>query len=216
MSLRDEHQVRATYDTVADDYADYFADHTPEPPVDLAMVDLFVGELGERPKVLDAGCGAGRMLPLLAGLGATVTGVDLSVGMIRRAQEDHPSFSTQVASLGSLPFDDGEFDGVFSWFSTIHSEDEQLGAYFAEFRRVLRPDGLALVAGQSGAGIVDVSDAYRLRGHDVELFRKRRGVADLARLLTDARLTPVASFERSPGLGDRDGISLVIARRQTA
>ena len=69
-----EHGVRAAYDDVADLYADHFRATEAEQPVDVAMIEHFVSLLtsadGARPRVLDAGCGAGRMLPLLARFGA--------------------------------------------------------------------------------------------------------------------------------------------------
>ena len=75
----------SAYDEVADSYADHFRSTEPEQPVELAVVAHFASLLPGRREVLDAGCGAGRMMPLLAGLGCAVTGMDLSPGMVRRA-----------------------------------------------------------------------------------------------------------------------------------
>ena len=55
--------VRHAYDTVAEDYATHLPDTRAEAPLDLAMVDAFAEAVasGDRARVLDAGCGAGRM-----------------------------------------------------------------------------------------------------------------------------------------------------------
>lgn len=108
---QDELAVQAAYDQVADAYADHLRSTEPELPLELAMVEHFASLLvGER-HVLDAGCGPGRMMPVLAGFDCRVEGVDLSPGMIRRARQDHPSLRSQVASISDLPYPDGSFDG---------------------------------------------------------------------------------------------------------
>lgn len=152
--------VQRCYDEVADTYADHFPSTEPEQPVDLAMIAHFAALLGEGRRVLDAGCGAGRMMPLLAGLGCEVRGVDLSPGMVRRGRVDHPEFDIEVASLIDLPFGDGEVDGVFAWYSTIHTPDAGLPGVLAELGRVLRHDGLLLLAFQTGHGVREVGLAF--------------------------------------------------------
>jgi SAM-dependent methyltransferase len=101
---QDETAVRAAYDAVADTYADHFRSTEPELPIDVAMVEHFTSLLDVTRKVLDVGCGAGRMMPLLADLGCAVEGVDLSPEMIRRCQTDHSDFPSRVGSLTALPF----------------------------------------------------------------------------------------------------------------
>ena len=151
---------------------------------------------------------------MLAELTCRVEGVDLSPGMVRRAQQDHPSFATQVASLSHLPQQDGSFDGYFSWYSTIHSPDEDLPRIFEEARRVLRTGGVVLVAFQSGRGTRDVSDAYRRHGHDIILERYNRTPRQVETALATAGFQEVARLERQPvGAHERDGQAVVIASR---
>lgn len=78
MPRAEETLTRTAYDAVADTYADRFTATEPEQPVDLAMIDHFAGLLTEPRRVLDAGCGAGRLLPYLAAQGCRPQGVDLS------------------------------------------------------------------------------------------------------------------------------------------
>ncbi|KRB77428.1 ubiquinone biosynthesis protein [Nocardioides sp. Root190] len=210
---QDEQGVQTAYDEVADSYADHFRSTEPEQPVELAMVAHFASLLSGERRVLDAGCGAGRLLPVLAALNCRVEGVDLSPGMIRRAQQDHPSFTTQVASLTHLPHPDGSFDGYFSWYSTIHSPGEDLLRIFGEAKRVLRTGGHLLVAFQSGRGTHDVAGAYRRHGHDITLERYRRTPDQVATVLAAARLREVARLERQPaGADERDSQAVLIAQ----
>ena len=198
-----DEQVRLAYDSSADEYAHAFRSTEPEQPVELAMVNHFAGSLQGRRRVLDAGCGAGRFLPILAGLRCEVEGLDLSSGMIRNARAGHPSFVTQVGTLMDLPFATASFDGYFSWYSTIHSADQDLRDLLREAHRVLRPGGSILVAFQSGDGIQDLSDSYRRRGYDLSLLRYLRSPERMAHELTSARFTVTARLERRP-VGDRE------------
>lgn len=217
-SFQNERAVRVAYDEVADTYADHFRATEPELPLELAMVEHFASLLSGQRRVLDAGCGAGRMMPHLAALGCQVEGVDLSPAMVRRSRRDHGSFFAQVASLTDLPFADGSFDGVFLWYSTIHSPDTGLPRIMSEVRRVLRPAGLALVAFQSGSGVQDVSENYRRRGHDVTLCRYNRTPEEITGAVAAAGMGEVARLVRAAAGQERDAQAVVIAQaaaRQT-
>lgn len=208
-----EQQIRATYDAVADTYADHFRSTEPEDAADLRMIGAFVSLLPPSPQVLDAGCGAGRMLPFLHGLGCQAEGIDLSSDMVRRAQGDHPTFRTQMASLLDLPFADGHFDGALYWYSTIHTPDDGLPAVLDEARRVVRPGGYICVGFQTGIGVVDVSGGYRARGHDVRLLRYNRSAASLADALQRGGFTEHSRLDRGPRNSEQDGQAVLIAQR---
>lgn len=205
--------VRNAYDEVADTYADYFRSTEGEAPLELAMIAHFVALLPQGSRVLDAGCGAGRMLPLLARHGAHPVGVDLSPGMIRRAQLDHPEFETQVASLDALPFDAGSFDGVFSWYSLIHADDEAVAAMLSEARRVLAANALLLVGFQVGTDVREVGGGFRERGHAVEMLRFHRTRPQMAKLAARAGFTVVADMQRAPVGSEKDPQAVMIFRR---
>lgn len=199
-----ERAVRVAYDTIADTYADFYTATEAEHPADLAMIDRFCAAVTGRRRVLDAGCGAGRLLPHLDARGCSPCGVDLSAGMIRRAHQDHPDFPTAVASLRALPFPDAAFDGVLAWYSLIHSPDAALAAIVAEIRRVLAPAGVLLTGFQAGEGVRDVGPAFRPYGHEVRLQRHHRTADEVARLLADGGFVPLARHERPPAPGERD------------
>ena len=165
--------VRHAYDTVAEDYAARLPDTRAEAPVDLAMVDAFTAAVtaGDDVRVLDAGCGAGRMSRYVADRGCRVWGVDLSPGMVAMARRDHPDLAFAAGSLHDLPYADDRFAGVMLWYSIIHTPPSGQARIFAEAARVLRPGGHLLVGFQSGEGIRDVAPAYRRFGHEVELER---------------------------------------------
>lgn len=92
--------VRHAYDTVAEDYATHLPDTRAEAPLDLAMIDAFAEAVtsGDDARVLDAGCGAGRMSRYLAERGCLVEGVDLSSSMVAMARRDQVATCSSVSS----------------------------------------------------------------------------------------------------------------------
>jgi phosphoethanolamine N-methyltransferase len=106
----------------------------------LAEIDL----RGRR--VLDIGCGLGGLDEVIAAeADCHVTGIDVAVPLIRRAQRRIAAAGLQDrieirhVEPGPLPFADAVFDVVFGKDSWLHIEDK--GAFFAELFRVLKPDG---------------------------------------------------------------------------
>lgn len=107
------------YDTVADSYARLLPDASFEAAEDLAMIARFTALLPSDARVLDAGCGTGRMQPVLRELlpAHRATGADLSEEMLRHARAAHPGTRFDRAPLAALPYRDGSLDGVLAWYS---------------------------------------------------------------------------------------------------
>ncbi|HWS39567.1 MAG TPA: class I SAM-dependent methyltransferase [Actinoplanes sp.] len=210
------HEVRLAYDTGAEAYVSVNPDPRVEAPLDHAMIDAFVAAVtadGDGPRVLDAGCGAGRMSGHLAARGCRVRGLDLSPGMISYARRDHPELEFTVGSLADLPYPDDEFDGVLLWYSTIHTPPAGQARLFAEAARVLRPGGHLLVGFQAGEGIRDVGPAYRRLGYEVRLDRWCHTPDQVAAQVTAAGLHETARLVRRPRTGERDDQAMLLARR---
>ena len=211
----DVRTVREAYDTVAADYAARLPDTRAEAELDLAMVVAFaaaVASSGDAPRVLDAGCGTGRMSRYLADRGCLVEGVDLSPGMVAMAQRDHPDLVFAVGSLTDLPYPDGQFDGVLLWYSIIHTPPQAHERIFTEVRRVLRPGGHVLAGFQSGAGVRDVFAAYRRSGHKVELQRYLVTADQVASRLASVGVREVCRLVRRAQDNERDDQAFVLAR----
>ena len=95
-------------------------------------------------KVLDFGCGYGRISNELAACGYTdVTGIDPSHAMIERGRRAFPGLNL-LQSVGSdLPFDESSFDVIVicAVFTCIPSLGERLSVA-SEITRVLKPGGI--------------------------------------------------------------------------
>ncbi|HMM95160.1 methyltransferase domain-containing protein [Phycicoccus sp.] len=207
-------QVRVAYDVIAEDYAATFPGTEPEARVDLAMVDHLVERVraGGGSRVLDAGCGTGRMARYVTDRGCSVVGVDLSPGMLAMARRDHPDLDVREGSLVDLPFEDATFDGILFWYSLIHLSDDELPLALAEAVRVLRPGGHVLLGFQKGEGVFDVGAVLAERGHDVELVRWHRGPKEVLDLLAAAGFERVARLVRAPVGRERHGQAFLLAR----
>jgi SAM-dependent methyltransferase len=134
--------VRGGYDRWAAVY-----DHEANPLIGLEepVVRAAVGDVRGL-AVLDLGCGTGRHALWLASAGAAVTAVDFSAGMLAEARRKPGAEAIRfvVHDLHRpLPFA-AEFDLVLSGLVLEHLRE--LGGFFAEARRVLRPGGRAVVS----------------------------------------------------------------------
>lgn len=104
--------------------------------------------------VLDAGCGGGSFVPLLAELlGATgkISTLDLapeSIAALETRLRSQPlacAVETRVGSALSLPYPDQTFDAVWNANVQQYLTDDELRQMLAEFRRVTKPGGLVAV-----------------------------------------------------------------------
>jgi SAM-dependent methyltransferase len=101
------------------------------------------------PCVLDAGCGEGYGLAMLAEAGAgRVIGVDLDPTVIAHVATTYaasdPRIEAAAAELMSLPLEDAEVDLTVSFQVIEHLHD--IPGYLASLRRVTAPDGSVLIA----------------------------------------------------------------------
>ncbi len=111
--------------------------------------DKFWEELGflskyvnDSDKVLDLGCGNGRLSELFQGKNLDYFGVDFSERLIGIAGKKHPQLKFQVADALNLPFPDNFFDKVFSIAVLHHIPSRELRLKFMiEVKRTLKPGG---------------------------------------------------------------------------
>ncbi len=101
-------------------------------------------ELPENPYILDLGCGTGRLLHRFANEFPNLKGIglDLSAEMLRQARLRNQHRERVIYKQGnaeSMPFAEGQFDGVFNTISFLHYPNPQ--EVFMEVSRVLRVGG---------------------------------------------------------------------------
>jgi 2-polyprenyl-3-methyl-5-hydroxy-6-metoxy-1,4-benzoquinol methylase len=152
-SLRDVYEQRGG--------AEYGEPVFPDPLLDRKF-DVLVDELRRLLPVealLDAGCGDGRYLTALPGLGPVpkrIVGVDIAESILDTARRATSSVGLEPklmrANLERLPLGDSEFDVVISIQVIEHLVDPMAGA--GELARVLKPGGTLLLSTDNRANLI--------------------------------------------------------------
>jgi alkylated DNA repair protein alkB family protein 8 len=105
-------------------------------------------------KILDIGCGNGRLLQIFKNKKIDYTGIDSSEKLIEIAKEKirnskfeiRNSATFRVADALNLPFKDDSFDKVFSIAVLHHIPSEELRLKFLkETKRILKPKGFLVL-----------------------------------------------------------------------
>lgn len=97
-------------------------------------------------KVLDFGCGNGRLLEFIQNDELDYVGVDTSKKLIRIARKKYPNKSfVQISDERKLPFEDGEFDMIFAIAVFHHFTPKMADNALSEMKRVLKDDGVLVL-----------------------------------------------------------------------
>lgn len=113
--------TRTVYDTVAENYAELMHSTGSEAVLDLAMLEDFAGRVRGAARVLDAGCGPGRLTRYLSDRRVDAFGIDLAPAMVRVARRLHPDLDFEVGSIDALDIGSDALSGVLASYSMSHT-----------------------------------------------------------------------------------------------
>jgi len=109
-------------------------------------LNIFGQYLKEGDRILDLGCGNGRLFELFKNKNIDYVGVDNSEKLIEISKKKYPDGKFQVADALNLPFLDNYFDKIFSIAVLHHIPSSELRLKFLkEAKRVLRPQGILIL-----------------------------------------------------------------------
>ena len=108
-------------------------------------------------KILGLASGGGQQMPIFAALGAEVTVLDYSERQLEKEvmmskKEGYDIRIVRADMTEKLPFEDGEFDLIFSPVSFVYVED--IVPIFKECYRILRPNGVLLCGLDNGVNFI--------------------------------------------------------------
>jgi SAM-dependent methyltransferase len=147
--------VQSSYDRVAEDYAEHFRDEMEKKPFDRKMLDWLAEKAGDLGTICDMGCGPGQIARYLFDHGVKVCGVDLSPGMVERAQRLNPGIPFRQGDMLALAdIADNSYGGVAAFYSIIHVPRQALNHALGGLKRVLCPGGILLLTFHIGQEII--------------------------------------------------------------
>jgi SAM-dependent methyltransferase len=178
-------------------------------------VPLATGDWYGRADVLECGCGTGRFgetPELPRSLDVTLT--DLSPGMVdeavaRARANGFDRVSGQAVDVQSLPFGDGSFDVVVANHMLYHVPDPDRGV--AELARVLRPEGVALVATNGYGHMKEINEAL------AEVFGSHaEGLNEVFGIDTgEAPRAPARHVRQRPVVDEPQAVTMACSRAST-
>lgn len=136
--------IATKYRTESDDFFESGAAEVDE------FLEFAGASLNKSDRLLEIGCGVGRMTRRLAELAGTVIASDVSGEMLSRARENLSARSNitflELSGPGELPLADEAVTAVFSYITMQHVPTATAQErYFAESLRVLAPGGWMLI-----------------------------------------------------------------------
>lgn len=142
--------VQSGYDNIADRY---LAERDRDAE-NVRLLNDFIELLAPNSKVLDAGCGAGIPIAQILAEHFDVIGVDFSEAQIERATKNVPNARFYCQGMTEINLPGESLDGICSYYAIIHIPREEHAALFANFHRMLRTGGVALLC----LGAEDLAD----------------------------------------------------------
>jgi SAM-dependent methyltransferase len=187
--------VRESYDRLADEYARRIADELRHKPLDRQLLDRFAAAVAGRGEVCDMGCGPGHVARYLRDAGAAVFALDLSPQMVAQARQLNPDISFREGNMLALDLRDDTLPGISAFYAIVNIPRESLPVVFREMHRVLKRDGLLLLAFHRGDEVLHEDELWG-RTISMDFFLFQTGA--IRRLLEDAGFAIEDVVERGP------------------
>jgi len=145
--------LQSSYDRVAPEYVRRIYDELQHKPLDRELLDRFADGVRERGVACDLGCGPGHVARYLHERGVQVVGLDLSPAMLEHARRLNPGITFLQDNMLALDVPDRSWAGIAAFYSIIHIPRAEAVNALREWKRVLQPGGLVLLAFHIGTEI---------------------------------------------------------------
>jgi ubiquinone/menaquinone biosynthesis C-methylase UbiE len=146
MDERTLHAIQKSYDGIADEYARHLHSELDNKPLDRELLTCLAAWVKGKGQICDMGCGPGHIARFLHDAGTNVFGLDLSSRMVEEARRLNPEISFRQGNMLALDLPDASLAGIAAFYAIVNLPRESLPQVFREMARVLKPDGLLLLA----------------------------------------------------------------------
>lgn len=140
-------RVQTAYDQIVSEFAK--RNHFNMADNLVALAHELIQHVGQNGRLVDVGCGTGRDMAWFESKGITVTGIDLSMGMLEYARENVLGDLVSM-NMRNLGFCDAYFDGVWCCASLLHLPKTEAAYALQEMHRILKPGGMLILSIQEG------------------------------------------------------------------
>ena len=201
--------VRRSYDLCAEAYG---ASRRVEPGIEIRGL---LGRLENGSDVLDIGCGTGVPIAKFLADRYSVTGVDASREMVRRAEENVPRGVFVCDDVMSVEFEPARFDAVVAFYSIFHIPRDEHSSLFSKIQQWLKPGGYLLCTLSHNSETGYTEDGF----FGVTMYWSNYGLSEYLVMLAGAGFCVVDVTSTSSGYEDSfEGIvedhPLVLARKR--
>ena len=158
----DQFKFDASYNQYWKDRVKHASDGTKVPGLD--VIEELVAELkiSSKDKVLDLGCGQGRIFPVIKHYTNIIFGIDIDLSMINDACNLYDYISLHAAPAENTGYPDSYFDKVVMLGTFDVVEQEKC---LAEINRILKIGGLCLITGKNDTYCKDDEKAFIAEGN---------------------------------------------------
>ena len=174
------------------------------------ILERYRGDLSGR--VLELGCGGGRVTGHVIGIAQSVHGLDISPAMVAHCRAVYPEATFSVGDLRNLSgFASGSFEVVLAAMNIIDVlDDPERRELLDEIGRVLTADGLLIMSSHSLAYAPVMAKPYTIetRGSLREFVRSI--VHMPLRLRNHRRLAPLERREPGYAILNDDGLNFAL------
>lgn len=178
-------------------------------PVEVFLLLRYRDELAGR-RILELGCGGGRLTGYLASLGPT-HGIDISERMIAHCRAAYPTATFEVRDLRDLAaYADGSYDVVVAAYNIIDVlDDDDRRRLLAEIRRILAPGGLFVMSSHNLSYLPHARRPTDLRARNPLRLAGKLALMPL-RVRNARRLRPHERYERDYAIVNDEALDFTL------
>lgn len=167
-------------------------------------LDRFLALLPKSPHVLDLGCGSGEPIAqYLIEQGCQMTGTDYSEPMLEICRKRFPRHNWIFSDMRDLKIE-GNYDGLISWGSFFHLNQDEQRKSLPEMANLLTKRGIMMITVGHEAGEVSGTVADR------PVYHSSLSKEEYTQIITDAGLNVLSFKLQDP---ECHGFSVLIAEK---